>query len=90
MLEVRFKKSFVKDSRIQEKRGKNLKKLRDVVKMLQENKPLPPKYKDYPLVGNWIGHRECHIEPDWLLVYKIEKNELILVLCHTGTHSDIF
>ena len=61
-----------------------------VVDLLVEGKPLPPKYKDHPLKGNFIGFRECHVEPDWLLIYKIQNDVLILTLVTTGTHSELF
>ena len=61
-----------------------------VVKLLSEQKPLPPKHKDHPLKGNFADYRECHIHPNWLLMYKIDKKNLILVLVRTGTHSDLF
>ena len=58
--------------------------------MLANSETLPPKYRDHNLTGNFIGCRECHIEPDWLLVYKINKNELELILLHTSSHSNLF
>ena len=61
-----------------------------IVEMLLEGKQLPEKYQDHNLTGNWIGHRECHIEPDWLLVYYIEGDLLVLTLTRTGSHSDLF
>ena len=90
MLEVRYSKKFSKDQKLIIKRGYNLQKLKDVIALLRTNKPLPKKYKDHALSGNYITYRECHIEPDWLLVYKIENNTLTLVLSRTGTHSDLF
>jgi mRNA interferase YafQ len=70
------------------KRGKDMAKLRNLLSLLMEGGPLPPRYKDHPLSGNWKHFRDCHIEPDWLLIYKIEGNDLYLV--RTGTHSDLF
>lgn len=64
--------------------------LREVVSILAMEKPLDPKYRDHALSGNYIGQRECHIQSDWLLVYKIEKNELRLTLTRTGSHSALF
>ena len=58
--------------------------------LLCEEKPLPPKYRDHALTGNYGGQRECHILPDWLLIYKIEKDELLLSRTRTGTHNDLF
>ncbi len=63
-------------------------KLRDVLSMLIAAEPLPPRLKDHPLTGDWSGSRDCHIEPDWLLLYKIDGNDLILV--RTGSHADLF
>ena len=62
----------------------------EVVVMLRNDILLPPKYHDHPLKGDRKGYRECHINPDWLLVYRKDKDELILLLAHTGTHSDLF
>lgn len=90
MLELELRNSFKKDIRRAKKRNYRLKKLEKIIEILRKEEELPEEYDDHKLTGNWKGHRECHIEPDWLLVYKIEKEELILVLCHTGTHSDIF
>jgi len=64
--------------------------LRDVVNLLAAGDSLPEKYKDHQLAGNWNGHRECHITPDWLLIYKIDSDILVLTLTRTGTHSDLF
>lgn len=63
--------------------------LETVVELLLDGQTLPEKYKDHQLTGNWKGYRECHIEPDWLLVYKIYESKLILSLVRTGTHSDL-
>ncbi len=63
-------------------------KLRDVLSLLITAEPLPPRLKDHPLIGEFGGHRNCHIEPHWLLLYKIEGNDLILA--RTGTHADLF
>ena len=64
--------------------------LKSIVTKLANGESLDPKYKDHPLTGNWIGHRECHIQPDWLLVYRYEDDVLVLTLVRTGTHSDLF
>ncbi len=81
---------FKKDLRIVKKRGYNLQLLNDVVDTLTMGLPLDEKYKDHKLVGNYQGCRECHITPDWLLIYEIFGDELILYLTRTGTHSDLF
>lgn len=72
------------------KRGLKIGMLEDVVAALAMGEPLPEKNKDHALSGNWIGHCECHILPDWLLVYRIEDDILVLTLSRTGTHSDLF
>jgi mRNA interferase YafQ len=78
---------FKKDSKLMVKRGKNLFKLQSIVEMLTIDITLPPKNKDHALIGNYVGYRECHLEPDWLLIYKKEDKTLILI--RTGTHSDL-
>lgn len=70
------------------KRGKDLEKLRTVISVLIEEVPLAPKYKDHQLTGEYHGCRECHIEPDWLLIYLTEKD--LITFVRTGTHSDLF
>lgn len=72
------------------KRGLNIDLLEIVIATLALGEPLPDKNKDHALTGNWIGHRECHILPDWLLIYRIEEEVLILTLARSGTHSDLF
>ncbi len=79
---------FKKDIKRQQKRSKDLSKLKEVIDLLLEKKPLPPKNRDHQLSGEWLGHRDCHIEPDWILIYKILEDELRLE--RTGTHADLF
>ncbi len=81
---------FKKDLKTIMKRGYNIELLQGVVSLLAAGSPLPEKNKDHALSGNWTGHRECHITPDWLLVYKIDDDILVLTLTRTGTHSDLF
>ena len=81
---------FQKDLKRLQKRGYNLSLLTEVIKTLAAGKPLPEKNKDHTLSGNFTGCRECHIAPDWLLIYEIVDEELILYLTRTGTHSDLF
>lgn len=90
MLKIRYSSRFKKDFKMIVKRGYNVKLLEEVLKLLSEEQILPQEYLDHALSGNYTGHRECHITPDWLLVYKIEKNILTLSLTRTGTHSDLF
>ena len=68
--EIKRTSQFKKDVKLMLRQGRQLKPLLDVVEMLQKDIPLPPEFKDHPLVGNWLGKRECHIEPDWLLIYE--------------------
>lgn len=82
--------SFKKDYKKIVKRGYDISLLDNTVNLLLTGEPLPPKYKDHALSGNWQGYRECHITPDWLLIYEIIENRLILSLTDTGTHSDLF
>ena len=65
-------------------------KLLDVIDILREGNELPPEYKDHPLHGNYERHRDCHIEPDWILIYYKNETSLVLSLTRTGTHSDVF
>ena len=81
---------FKKDLKAIKKRGYNLSLLNEVVDTLALGLPLPEKYRDHNLIGNYKGCRECHITPDWLLIYEISDSELILYLTRTGTHSDLF
>jgi len=80
---------FKKDYKIIKKRGYDIVLLYEVIKMLANDIPLPEKYQDHNLTNNWKGYRECHVTPDWLLIYKKEKGKLILLLTRTGTHSDL-
>ena len=90
MLNLRYSSKFKKDYKTIIKRGYNPKLLEDVLSILCAEEPLPLKYRDHNRSGSYEGHRECHITPDWLLIYKIEQNILILTLTRTGTHSDLF
>lgn len=85
---IRQTSHFKKDVKLQTKRGRDLKKLKEVIELLVAGEPLPAKCRDHPLTGNWNGWRDCHLEPDWLLIYQISPEEL--VLGRTGTHSDLF
>ncbi|WP_325200865.1 type II toxin-antitoxin system YafQ family toxin [Oscillibacter sp.] len=90
MLTIRYEKSFKKDYKRVKRRGYDIELLENVLELLARQEPLPPKYKDHALTGEYKGFRECHITPNWLLVYEIHDQELILVLTRTGTHSDLF
>ena len=84
--------AFKKDLKLAKKRNRNIEKLNKVVDMISNGENLPEYYKDHSLVNSkkFINCRECHIEPDWLLVYKIVNEDLILLLVNTGSHSDLF
>ena len=79
---------FRRDIRRAKWQGKNISKLREVLTMLIQAEPLPPRFKDHPLRGEWRGWRKLHIEPDWLLLYKFDGNDLILA--RAGSHADLF
>lgn len=81
---------FARDVKRAEKRGCRMELLTEVVRTLAEGRTLPEKNKDHPLTEDFAGLRECHIAPDWLLIYKAEEEDLILYLMRTGTHSDLF
>lgn len=81
---------FKKDYKLALKRHLNIELLDDIIRTLSRGETLPEKCKDHPLSGDWIGHRECHIQPDWLLIYRVENDILVLTLARTGTHSDLF
>jgi len=86
--EIYQTKAFKRDIRKMVKRAKNLEKLYAVIELLAEGARLPTKYRDHNLTGNWQGCRECHVEPDWLLIYEVNDNSLFLE--RTGSHSDLF
>lgn len=92
MLKPEFTGQFRKDYKLAVKRGCNPGELERVITFLCNEEPLPAVYRDHALVNsrNYKGVRECHIQPDWLLIYKIEKDRLILKLIRTGSHSDLF
>lgn len=88
MFEAVFTRRFEKDVRLVIRRGKDIKKLKLVISLLEQGKKLPVKYKDHYLLGNYNNRRECHIEPDWLLIYLPRGQEIIFE--RTGSHSDLF
>ena len=89
-LKIIWTNQFKKDYKRAIRRKKDINLLDDIIRTLSRGEPLPEKNKDHTLSGNWSGYRECHIQPDWLLVYCIENDILILTLSRTGTHSDLF
>ena len=90
MLKVKFTSRYVKDEKRLRKRELPMKLLDEVLQTLREEKPLAPKHRDHALTGNFAGFRECHIRPDWLLIYAIDGEMLILTAFRTGTHADLF
>lgn len=90
MLTIKYQTIFKKDYKRIKKRGYEIRLLEEVIGILAEGKALPEKYKDHELIGDYKGCRECHVLPDWLLVYEVIDKELLLYLMRTGTHSDIF
>jgi mRNA interferase YafQ len=88
-----YKNSFKKQVALMEKRGKSLSDIKDIISLLMQDIPLAEKNRDHSLSGNWVRFRECHIQPDWLLIYRKDEDEsgdVFLYLEATGTHSDLF
>lgn len=88
--DVQFTTQFKKDLKLAKKQNKDLDKLFSVIEVLARGETLPPQYRDHDLSGNYKGTRECHVEPDWLLIYEIQDNVLVLMLYRIGTHSELF
>lgn len=88
--EVKPSNKFKRDLKRLQKRGYDLRLLNEVLKRLADAEPLAERHRDHALSGNFAGCRECHITPDWLLIYRVEEEQLLLLLLHTGTHSDLF
>ena len=87
---IRPTSRFVNDLKRVQKRGYDISLLADVIKKLADGEELPQKNKDHALVGDFDGCRECHITPDWLLIYEMDHESIVLYLTRTGTHSDLF
>lgn len=90
MLTIKYQAAFKKDYKRIVKRGYDMRLLEKVIELLANQKPLPEKNRDHQLSGDYAGCRECHITPDWLLIYEVADKELILYLTRTGSHSDLF
>lgn len=88
--EIVWTTRFKKDYKLAMKRRMDMDLLDDIIRKLARGETLPDKNRDHDLSGDWIGHRECHILPDWLLIYRIDESVLVLTLTRTGTHSDLF
>ncbi len=89
-LEVKFTTQFKKDLKLAKKQKKNIDELFEVIETLANGEKLQTKYRDHSLYGNYAGYRECHIEPDWLLVYAVKNEVLTLLLYRVGSHSELF
>ena len=88
--EIVWTTRFKKDYKLAMKRHMNMDLIDDIIRALSRGEKLPEKNKDHELTGDWIGHRECHILPDWLLIYRIEDDVLVWTLARPGSHSDLF
>lgn len=88
-LNIEWTSQFKRDYKLAMRRHLNLDELDDIIGMLSRREPLPLKNRDHALHNNWEGFRECHVEPDWLLVYQVLESRLVLSLVRTGTHSDL-
>ncbi|MBE6073072.1 MAG: type II toxin-antitoxin system YafQ family toxin [Selenomonas ruminantium] len=90
MLKIRYSAKFKKDFKLAQKRRLPLQELKDIIEKLASGKTLDAKHRDHALSGNYAMFRECHIRPDWLLIYRINDDSLELLAHRTGTHSDLF
>jgi len=90
MLNVRYSAKFKKDFKLAQKRGLPMQELKSIIEKLANGETLASKHHDHSLTGNYSMFRECHIRPDWLLIYRINDSELELIAHRTGTHSDLF
>lgn len=88
--EIKYTTQFKKDVKLAKKQHRNIDLLFEVIGKLADGKPLDDKYKDHELTGNYAGTRECHVEPDWLLIYEQKEDVLVLMLYRVGTHSSLF
>lgn len=88
--QVKFTKQFKRDFKLARKQGQDIEKLYQVIEQLAEGKQLKEQFKDHRLTGEYSGTRECHIAPDWLLIYKLDDEILVLILTRTGSHSNLF
>ena len=87
---VKYTTQFKKDYKLAKRRGLNIQLLQEVIQRLAAGETLDENHKDHALTGKWVDYRECHIQPDWLLIYHIDKDILVLTISRTGTHSDLF
>lgn len=87
-MKIHYTTQFKKDYKRIKRQNKNPQKLEQVIKLLLSGRELEPQHKDHSLIGNWKGHRDCHVEPDWLLIYRITTDDLYLE--RTGSHAELF
>lgn len=87
-MNIHYTTQFKKDYKRIKRQNKKTEKLENVIKLLLSGRELEPQYKDHPLIGKWKGHRDCHVEPDWLLIYRITADDLYLE--RTGSHAELF
>ena len=90
MLTLKPTNQFRKDYKLAKKRGLDIALLELIIDTLLDDKPLNERHHDHALTGDYIGFRECHVQSDWLLIYRVERDELVLIAARTGTHSDLF
>ena len=90
MLKIEYTTRFKRDLKLAKKRNKNIENLQVIMNKIVQEEKLNQRFRDHPLSGNWNGHRELHIEPDWLLIYKIIQKEEVVIFVRTGTHADLF
>lgn len=90
MLAIRYTSKFKKDLKLAKKQGRDLEKLKQALATIAAGRQLPEHFRDHALQGDYFGHRECHIEPDWLLIYRLEADELVLTAVRAGSHSELF
>jgi mRNA interferase YafQ len=90
MLKPTFTGPFKRERKLMQKRNRDLDKLTDVIALLINEQPLLPSHKDHPLHGKYKGKRECHVEPDWVLIYRIDIENRRVIFYHTGSHSDLY
>lgn len=90
MLHVEYTNQFKRDFKLIKRRQLDIELLTKVMELIEYEKPLSPRLKDHLLTGNWVGHRELHLKPDWLLIYQILPKEKTVIFTRTGTHADLF
>lgn len=90
MLKVEYTTQFKRDLKLAKKRKMDITALQNVMKKIENEESLSSRFRDHPLVGNWKAHRELHLQPDWLLIYKLISDEKLVIFVRTGTHSDLF